>query len=192
MDILFKPKIHKRFLLDFHKSVIAWLNAYILSAEFMEDEAQIYKEPLTDKWKNIEIRFTDDKIVKLIIDNKEEDSDYEKLGFADNRRNLFKKAAYVKSWSTLIIFSVRGGVIKMSEFAGDQKRKDLFIKSRLELSKRLMAYFGLPDDPIEYSQDKQAYKIKIKLTPSIDFRDSFLDQKKKIFESTGKSFLGNY
>ena len=192
LDTILRPKIYKKFLKDFHKSIISWVNAYIMTSEFIDDEETITKEPLTDKWEDVGIIFNDDINIKLVIDNKEENSDYEKLGFADTRRNLFKKAVYVKSWNILMLFSIRNGVIKMSDFAGNKNKKELFKKDRQDLSKRLKRYFGLADDPIVYEPDGERYRIRIKLTPSPDFRDSYLDQKKKITEYNKKDFLGDY
>jgi hypothetical protein len=190
LDTLLRPKIYKRFLKDFHKSVISWVDAYIMTSEFIDDEKTINKDPLTDTWENIEIRFNDEYNVKLIIDGNEENSDYEKLGFADTRQDSDKKAKYVKSWGVLILFSARNGIIKMSEFAGDKTRKNLFIKSRSDLSKRLQNYFGSSDDPIVYKQDGEKYLIRIKLTPPNDFKDSWQDR--NIYEHGKKEYLTNF
>jgi len=192
LDSLFiklqKPFIYKKFLMSIHKDIMTWLDVKILAANWPIDNL---KESLTSKWENITIKFIDDKIIKLTIEDKEEDTDYEKLGFADTRSNLFKRAAYVKSWSMLIAFAVKNGTIKASEFPSDKKEKDKAGKDRTDLSQKLKSYFGLKDEPIIYDRDNQAYKIKIKLIPSHDFRDSYLDRKKKIFDVGHKEYLTN-
>lgn len=193
LDSLFiklqKPFVYKKFLMSIHKDIMSWLDVKILAVNIQMDD---FKEPLTDKWENITIKFIDDKIIKLIIDNKEEDSDYEKLGFADTRSNLGKRAAYVKSWKLLIMASIQNGIITTNQVFINKKTKDIAVKDRADLSQKLKLYFGLNNDPVFYDRDSQTYKIKIKLIPSPDFRDSFLDQKKKIFEFSKKEYLTNH
>ena len=190
LDSLFikfqKPFIYKKFLMSIHGDIMPWLDVKILAVNLPIDD---FKEPLTDKWGNITVKFIDDKIIKLTIEDKEEDSDYQKLGFADTRSNLFKRSAYVKSWGMLIAFAVKNGTIKAIEFPSDKKEKDIANKDRADLSQKLKSYFGLKDDPIVYDRDNQTYKIRIKLIPSPDFRDSYLDIKKRIFDVNRKEYL---
>lgn len=188
IDVLFNPKIHKKYLADFHKSIKTWLDAYILASEY--SNTPLSKDPLTDDWKNITITFKNDYDVKLTIDGKEEDSSYDKLGFADTRQDSPQKVAYVKSWKILILFAVQNGKIKLNAFAGNKSKKELFKKDRLDLSKKLKNNFGLKEDPIVYNEKNEEYQIKIKLIPLPEFRESWHDR--NIFESDKKQYLTNH
>jgi hypothetical protein len=132
------------------------------------------KKALIDKWENIQIKFLDEFNIKLTIKGKEEKSDYEKLGFADLRKNSPERSSYVNSWKLLQLFSTQEGKINM--YSRDQKDKDYLKKTKQGLSKRLKEYFGLNSDPIIHNEQKQEYKIKIKLIPSPDFRDDWRDR----------------
>lgn len=186
IDELFKPHIYKKFLLDFHKSVVNWLDMYITANELADDH--IIKDPAADKWEDIKITFRNHCDVTIIINGKEENSNYNKLGFADNRKDTPDNVAYVKSWKILILFATQNGKITSTGYSG--KQKDLFNKDRLGLSSKLKSYFGLIDNPIIYNESKQEYQILIKLTPAPEFRESWHDR--NIFESNKKTFLGNY
>jgi len=175
-NIFLKPKFYKKFFLDFHKTVIAWLKALEMANEFSDTDSKLYKEPLAEAWDNIEIRFKNNHDIILKIDGNESDSDYEKLGFADTRQNSSRNASYVKSWNILILFSTQNGRIKMNMFAGSKTKKDLFKKNKQDLSKRLKAYFGLKDDPIVYNEKNEEYQIQIKLVSPPEFRDSWSDR----------------
>jgi hypothetical protein len=140
-NIFIKPKYYKKFFLDFHKTVIAWLKALEMANEFSDTDSKLYKEPLAEAWENIEIKFKNNHDIILKIDGEESDSSYEKLGFADTRQNSSQNAAYVKSWGTLILFSTQNGRIKINTYAGDKAKRDLFKKNKQDLSKRLKAYF---------------------------------------------------
>jgi hypothetical protein len=176
LDIVLKPKLHKRFLLDFNKSVMAWFNVSVMAAEFANTESKIYKEQLTENWENIEIRFKNNHDITLKIDGEESDSSYEALGFADTRQDSSQNSFYVKSWSTLILFSTQNGRIKISAYANNKARRGLFKKNKQDLSSRLKAYFGLKDDPIIYNEKNEEYQIKIKLISPPDFRESWSDR----------------
>lgn len=195
LDIVLKPKLHKRFLLDFNKSVMSWLEASIMVGEFADTESKIYKEPITDSWESVEIRFKNNYDVTLVIDGQESDSSYDKLGFADTRQDSSQKATYIKSWNTLILFSTQNGRIKMNMYARSKAKKDLFKKNKQDLSKRLKAHFGLKDDPIVYNEKNEEYQIKIKLVSPPEFRESWQDR--HISESDSKKlppkeYLPNY
>jgi hypothetical protein len=194
-DIFIKPKYYKKFFLDFNKSVMSWLKALEMANEFADTNSKLYKEPLTDAWSNIEIRFKNNHDITLKIDGEEKDSSYEELGFADTRQNSSQNASYVKSWNTLILFSIKNGRIKMNDYAGSKAKKELFKKNKQDLSKRLKAYFSLKDDPIVYNEKSEEYQIKIKLVSPPDFRDSWSDR--RISESNTKKqapkeYLSNY
>lgn len=194
-DIFIKPKYYKKFFLDFHKTIIAWLKALEMANEFSDTDSKLYKEPLTDAWENIEIRFKNNHDITLKIDGQEKDSSYEELGFADTRQNSSQNASYVKSWSTLILFSTQNGRIKINIYAGSKAKKDLFKKNKQDLSKRLKAYFGLKDDPITYNEKNEEYQIKIKLVSPPEFREAWSDR--HISESdhkktAPKEYLSNY
>ncbi len=175
-NIFLKPKFYKKFFLDFHKTVIAWLEALEMANEFSDTDSKLYKEPLTESWENIEIRFKNNHDITLRMDGNESDSDYEKLGFADTRQNSKQNSSYIKSWSTLILFSTQNGRIKMNIYAGNKAKKELFKKNKQDLSKRLKAYFGLQDDPIIYNEKNEEYQIRIKLVSPPEFRDAWSDR----------------
>ncbi|MGI6378442.1 MAG: hypothetical protein ACOX0H_00415 [Patescibacteria group bacterium] len=194
-NIFIKPKYYKKFFLDFHKTVIAWLKALEMANEFSDTDSKLYKEPLAEAWENIEIKFKNNHDIILKIDGEESDSSYEKLGFADTRQNSSQNAAYVKSWGTLILFSTQNGRIKINTYAGDKAKRDLFKKNKQDLSKRLKAYFGLKDDPIIYNEKNAEYQIKIKLISPPDFRDSWSDRRiseSSVKKSPPKEYLSNY
>lgn len=183
-DIFIKPKYYKKFFLDFHKTIMAWLKALEMANVFSDIDSKLYKEPLTDTWENIEIRFKNNHDIILKIDGKEKDSSYEELGFADTRQNSKQNSSYVKSWSTLILFSTQNGRIKMSTYASNKSKRELFKKNKQDLTKRLKAYFGLKDDPIVYNEKNEEYQIKMKLVSPPEFRDSWSDR--RISESNTK------
>lgn len=194
-DIFIKPKFYKKFFLDFNKSVMAWLKALEIANEFSDTDSKLYKEPLTDAWENIEIRFKNSHDITLKIDDQEKDSSYEELGFADTRQNSSQNAAYVKSWNMLILFSTQNSRIKMSTYAGNKSKRELFKKNKQDLTKRLKTYFGLKDDPIIYNEKNEEYQIKIKLVSPPEFREAWSDR--HISESDNKKtapkeYLSNY
>lgn len=195
IDVVLKPRLHKRFLLDFNKSVMSWLEATVIANEFADTDNKLYKEPLTDAWENIEIRFKNNHDITLKIDGQESDSSYEELGFADTRQNSSQNASFVKSWSTLILFSTQNGRIKINTYAGNKAKRELFKKNKQDLTKRLKAHFGLKDDPITYNEKNEEYKINIKLVSPPEFREDWSDR--NIFESNikklpPKEYLNNY
>jgi hypothetical protein len=147
-----------------------------MANEFSDTDSKLYKEPLTESWENIEIRFKNNHDITLRMDGNESDSDYEKLGFADTRQNSKQNSSYIKSWSTLILFSTQNGRIKMNIYAGNKAKKELFKKNKQDLSKRLKAYFGLQDDPIIYNEKNEEYQIRIKLVSPPEFRDAWSDR----------------
>jgi len=189
LDTMFRPKIYKKFLKDFHKNIIPWLDVNIMTSEFIDDIEVIDKEPLASKWENIEIKFDDEYNVKLIIDEKEEKSDYDKLGFADKRQDSSSKAYYVKSWYLLMLFAINNRTINLPKIANNKSKKETFKKYKQDLSARLKNRFNLKDDPIDYDQKNKEYIIKLKLTFTPEFRESWFDR--NIFEDTPKSYLGN-
>lgn len=194
-NIFLKPKFYKKFFLDFHKTVMAWLKALEMANEFSDTDNKLYKEPLAEAWKNIEIRFKNNHDITLKIDGEARESNYEELGFADTRQNSKQNSSYVKSWSTLILFSTQNGRIKMNKFASKRTEKELFKKNKQDLSKRLKTYFGLKDDPIVYNEKNEEYQIRIKLVSPPEFRDSWSDR--RISESDTKKlplkeYLSNY
>lgn len=189
LDTMFRPKIYKKFLKDFHKSIIPWLDINIMTSEFIDDIEVIDKEPLASKWENIEIKFDDEYNVKLIIDDKEEKSDYDKLGFADKRQDSSSKAYYVKSWYLLMLFAINNRTINLPRIANNKSKKETFKKYKQDLSRRLKNRFNLKDDPIDYDPKNKEYIIKLKLTFTPEFRESWFDR--NIFEDTPKGYLGN-
>jgi len=190
LDTMFRPKIYKKFLKDFHKSIIPWLDVNIMTSEFIDDMEVIDKEPLASKWENIEIKFDDEYNVKLIIDGKEEKSDYDKLGFADKRQDSSNKAYYVKSWYLLMLFAINNGIINLPKIANNASRKEMFKKYKQDLSGRLKNRFNLNNEPIDYESKNKEYIIKLKLTFTPEFRESWSDR--NIFEDSPKDYLGNY
>ena len=194
-DIFIKPRYYKKFFLDFNKSVMSWLKALEMANEFADTDSKLYKEALTENWENIEIRFKNNHDITLKIDGEESDSSYEALGFADTRQNSKQNSSYVKSWSTLILFSTQNGRIKMSAYAGNKAKRAIFKKNKQDLLKRLKTYFGLKDDPIIYNGKNEEYQIKIKLVSPPEFRESWSDR--HISESDSKKippkeYLPNY
>ena len=90
-----------------------------------------------------------------------------------------------------MIFSIQDGKIDESKLAKTKLERDNLKKDRLFLNKTLKEYFGLLEDPI-IRESESKYAIQIKLIPSPDFRKSYIDYKKGIFDTSEKEYLSSY
>lgn len=124
------------------------------------------------KWEDVEIRFKNNYDVKITANNKSYDSDYEKMGFADKRKNKDTKTK--ESWNLLLLFSVNNNIFPFSDLNIIKKVKQK--KQKQELNKLLKAYFGIADDPIVHNKITKNYEMKIKLIPIEDFRQQWADR----------------
>jgi hypothetical protein len=176
---LCSPFIYKKLFNDFHKSLICWIDIHIMASEISGYDST--NKALIDKWEDLLIEFTNEYDVKTVINGKVEYIDYKKLGFADARKDSNEKTSAVKSWSLLTLFSSQNGRVKIDKFAWDRTRKQLFTKTKQDLSDKLKNYFGLKSDPIFFDKNQNEYQMSIKLTPPPAFRESWQDR--DIFEA---------
>lgn len=158
------------------------LNKEIIENKFIKTDNEEIKPPseiitelgITEntQWEDIEIRFKNNYDVKITTNNKSFDSDYEKMGFADKRKNKDTKAK--ESWNLLLLFSVNNNIFPFSDLNIIKKVKQK--KQKQELNKLLKAYFGIADDPIVHNKITKNYEMKIKLIPIEDFRQQWADR----------------
>ena len=135
-------------------------------------------------WQDIEIKFKNQYDVEIKIKGKPYNTGYEKLGFADLRKDPKKVTAANAAWSMLGIFAAQSGILPLP--AG-QKEKNLVHKNKQQLSNILKNIFpNAPGDPISASDQK--YTINIKLIPEPTFRELYEDKKKGIIDAD-KKFL---
>lgn len=126
------------------------------------------------RWENIELIFKSDYIVEIRINNNKHESDYEKMGFADNRKNSDEEAKPKSSWSLLALFSIYNNVFDYNKLTIQEKNK--FKKKKQQLSELLRKYFQIEDDPITYNKETGIYKMRMKLKPEETFRDKWEDR----------------
>lgn len=167
----------KRDLLDLHNRLMNLLAEYEVMPESQTKEPTEAVKQLgltpDNIWQNIEIIFTGEFSVKIKYKNKELLTDHEKMGFSDKRK---PDETHAKgSWELLRLLAINNGVFPLARLTGTDKAKRK--KQKQELAKLLKQYFRLDDDPFhELTKEENEYKIKIKLVPDPEFRDSWKDR----------------
>jgi hypothetical protein len=173
VDDLLKAKLYRKYLKDFHKTIMSWLELYKTSV-LLSPSKEIKKDPLAEKWEDITLKFNSKHIVELIINNKTIITDYEKLGFADKRQDSDKKSYYVKSWRLLLTIAYSKKIPLSSKV--NKKEKSSLTKQKKDLNKRLKLFFNIENEPIVHCAKKNEYYSRINLIPTKEFRDDWLDK----------------
>ena len=126
------------------------------------------------RWEDIELIFENEFIVELRANARKYESNYEEMGFADNRKNSEDEAKYKSGWSQLIIFSVCNNIFDYKNLTIQEKSK--FKKKKQQLSKLLKKYFQIDDDPIIYNKEAGTYRMRMKLVPEKVFQEQWEDR----------------
>ncbi len=107
-------------------------------------------------WAKITIRFINERDVLITADKKQIQSDYESLGFADEKKKKPNTA-----WAFLFALSKSNGeTITLPKPIPDTIRQH-----KLSIAQKLKAIFKNETDPFYDSTETQTYKIKIQLIP---------------------------
>ena len=134
---------------------------------FKVEKEEVAKATTKDtKWENITIRFLNDYDVEIKNGKKIFKSDYEKMGFADNRKDTKQETEAKKSWKLLQALSISKNVFSLNTLT--LQGRDRGKKQKQELSRLLKQYFGIADDPISYDETKKEYRLKIQLIPEME------------------------
>lgn len=108
-------------------------------------------------WAKITIRFTDERTVLITADKKEQvPSDYEALGFSDDKRNKPNTA-----WGLLLSLAKNNGETKELPLPIPDNIK----QHKRQLSDRLKTIFKNDTDPFYDPTETRTYRIKITLIP---------------------------
>ncbi len=117
----------------------------------------IFPTPPDATWGDVAIRFVDGHTVSIQVKSKRGVFNYTQMGMA-NRKNGDR----TKQWKLLEGFSNSRGQIDWQSGHAALNVK----KQKQELSKRLRAFFGLDDDPIEWVKDTRSYyRCKFTILP---------------------------
>lgn len=167
----------KRDLQDLHNRLMNLLAEYeVMPQNIIKEPTEAVKQlGLTPDsiWQNIEIVFTGEFLVKINYKNKELLTDHEKMGFSDKRKPEETKAK--SSWELLRLLAINNGTFPLARLGKEEKAKRK--KQKQELAKSLKRYFQIDDDPFhELTKEESEYKIKLKLIPDPEFRDSWKDR----------------
>lgn len=114
-------------------------------------------------WAKITIRFIDEQNVVIIADKKQVPSDYEALGFSDEKRGKPNTA-----WAFLLGLAKNGGTTQ----ALPKPIPDNIKQQKKQLSDRLKTIFKNDTDPFYDPTDTGAYRVKITLIPPIEEKES--------------------
>lgn len=107
-------------------------------------------------WAKITIRFINERDVLITADKKQVQSDYESLGFADDKKKKPNTA-----WAFLFGLSKSNGeTVKLPKPIPETIRQH-----KTSLAQKLKAIFKNETDPFYDSTETQTYKIKIQLIP---------------------------
>lgn len=127
-----------------------------ISLEKNVDEAK-YKLPIKlpagTQWKNITMRFTDDDTLSILVQGKEQISNYKDMGFDG------KGGKPSVLWSFLKVLSKYNGEISSL----DASAKDVYKKQKQSLSEKLQSYFSLEADPFYPFQENKSYRVRFTL-----------------------------
>ena len=159
-----------------HKDILDKIGKKQDANKAEKDAESLYK--LNEKgWTDVTIEFKNDYDVQIKIGGKKFQSDYEKLGFADERiKNTNDKTTVKTSWNLLTLLSTQGGIFSLDKLL----KKDVAQckKQKQEIVSIFKKKFGTAEDPFEkYSKHKKIYKMKLKLVPIEDFREDYYDKR---------------
>jgi hypothetical protein len=124
-------------------------------------------------WGKITIRFIDERNVVITADKKQIPSDYEALGFADDKRDKPNTA-----WAFLRGLADRGG----ETLPLPTPIPDTIKQHKRQLSDRLKTIFKNDTDPFYEPTDTRTYRIKINLIPPHNERESLYEPQELLTE----------
>ncbi len=107
-------------------------------------------------WLKITIRFIDERNVVITADKKQVPSDYEALGFKDEKRDKPNTA-----WSFLLGLAKNGGETQVLQ----TPIPDTVKQHKRQLSDRLKTIFKNDTDPFYEASDTRTYRAKLTLIP---------------------------
>jgi hypothetical protein len=138
------------------------------------------KIPVGTTWKKITLRFKNKYDVEIIINEKSILSNYEKMGFADERIKKPEETTRAKSnWDFLWTLSINGGAFPLGNLP--KVKREIYKKQKQGLAKILKERFEIDDDPFEkYDKRADEFRIKINLIPEPEFREQYVDKIKGI------------
>ena len=151
------------------------------SAQPKQVEPIILKEG--SKWEDITIKFKNEYDVEIQVRDKVYPSNYEDMGFADDRKNQEKLTKAVESWKLLHLFAINEGVFPLNSLL--PKDREQRTKQKQGIKKKLKEKFPtVAGTPIEDLNEREEYTININLIPETEFRDDFEDARKKITDDS--------
>ena len=116
-----------------------------------------FRTPPGSSWSDVSIRFIDGHTISIQMNSERRVCNYTQMGMA-NRKN----GDPTKQWKLLEGFANSRGEI---DWYGTHAALSVK-KQKQELSKRLRAFFGLDDDPIEWVKDTRSYyRCKFTILP---------------------------
>jgi hypothetical protein len=131
------------------------LNGVTPSAQKGHD-LEVFPTPEGANWEQITIRFKDGHTVSVSAGDVRKVCNYTQMGMVNS-----KNADFTKQWELLQSFAESNGEIGWRSSHADAKLK----KQKQELSKRLRAFFGLDDDPIEWVKGEKVYRCRFRILP---------------------------
>ena len=124
--------------------------------------------------------------IEIIVGKKTYSSDYEKMGFADERKDQRKNTLPIRAWNMLINFANEGGKYPIDN---SPKQKAIQQKQKEEICRKLKLKFpNIEEKFIEINQDNTEYIANFNLIPPPYLRNNYEDHMKGISD-TPKEFL---
>lgn len=122
------------------------------------------KLPEDIKWENITVTFLNAHEVIIKVKEYTYHTNYEELGFQDERRKLPNK-----QWDLLRFLALNNGEISW----GNNMKLTLKVRNSVKKQKQLLAdtlkaYFKIIDEPFYPYKQENSYRIKIRLIPEPD------------------------
>lgn len=124
-------------------------------------------------WAKITIRFIDEQNVVITADKKQISSDYEALGFADDKRGKPNTA-----WAFLLGLAQNNGETQPLP----TPIPDTIKQHKRQLSDRLKTIFKNDTDPFYEPTDTRTYRIKITVIPPNNERESLFEAQEFLTE----------
>jgi hypothetical protein len=138
-----------------------------LEAEHDQEKPPVTKEEIIEpgahSWQEIEIRFTSDERLQIVVAGKSErpSFNYEDFGLSDRRNGMPNKA-----WNTLRSLAVNRGILKQPIAGQTWAAVEKHIQ---ELRAHLRTHFSLKGDPLPFESGKgYRAEFKIRCLPSFE------------------------
>lgn len=159
-------ELHLQFPSDFESKYLAY-KAKVLGQSVTPPEKPVidgdkkfsHKLPAGTRWEDFIIKFLTDNKILVSVRGKNEELNYEEMGFEDRRSGKADS-----QWAFLRILARSSGEISWS----DQNANDTFKKVKERLATKLQAYFSIDYDPFHPYLESKSYKIKLTLIPPPD------------------------